>query len=105
VVLIVVCVIKYTERDDEKSVVQIIPAAGSFADRPLEAKTSLLTTVGSEDIQGVVLEFKGQVYNDKRQHTIIELACDQSVEVSGLRGYEANWRLEFHVLNRLMRVF
>lgn len=76
-----VCVIKYTERGDEKSVAQIIPAAGSWTDRPLEAKTSLLRTAGSDDVEGVILEFKGQVYNDLRQRTIIELTCDQSEEV------------------------
>jgi hypothetical protein len=101
----VVCVIKYTERGDEKSVAQIIPAAGSFVDRPLEAKTWLLTTEGSEDVEGVVLEFKGQVYNDKRQRTVIELSCDQSVEVSIPRGMKLIGRLEVRGLDRLMRVF
>jgi hypothetical protein len=102
----IVCVIKYTERGDEKSIAQIIPAAGSFVDRPLEAKTSLLTTAGSEDVEGVVLEFKGQVYNDKRQRTVIELSCDHSVEVPRPpRGMWLTGRLEVPGLDRLMRVF
>ena len=102
----VVCVIKYTERGDEKSIAQIIPAAGSFVNRPLEAKTSLLTTAGSEDVDGVVLEFKGQVYNDKRQRTVIELSCDQSVEVPRpSRQLKLIGRLKVRGLDRLMRVF
>ena len=101
----VVCVIKYTERGDERSVTQIIPAAGTFTDRPLEAKTSLLTTEGSEDVEGVVLEFKGQVYDDIRQRTIIEMNCDQSVEVSPPLEIRINRRLGVQSLDRLMRVF
>ena len=87
--------IKYTERGNDRSVAQIIPTAGTFTDRPLEAKTSLLTTAGSDDVEGVILEFKGQVYDDIRQRTIIELTCDQSVEVpnSLSRGVNfGDWR-------------
>ena len=33
------------------------------------------------DVQGVVLEFRGQYFNEVRQRTVIELSCDHSVDV------------------------
>jgi hypothetical protein len=75
-----VCIIKYNQRDKEKSVLQIIPAAGDFPS--LDANTSLLKSTDSDlDVEGVKVEFHGDVYQDRKQTTVIELICDRSLDV------------------------
>jgi hypothetical protein len=81
-----VCVIKYNQRDDERTVTQIIPVAGSFPSHSLDAKTSLIQTTSSDEIDGVRVELHGQVYLDQQQSAVIELSCDKSIEVF-LLGY------------------
>src|ERR1700686_4567731 len=57
--LMVVCVIKYNQRGDERTVTQIIPVAGTFPSQGLEAKTSLLE--GTEgQVDGVRVELHGK---------------------------------------------
>jgi hypothetical protein len=70
-------VIRYTQKGDEKSVWQIIPVAGTFPSLSLDDKTALL----ADGVQGVRIEFHGQVYQEQRQSSIIEMLCDQSVDV------------------------
>lgn len=77
-----VCVIKYNQRDNEKSISQIIPVAGTFPSHSLDAKTSLLGGEGSdENVYGVRIELHGKEYKERQQSTIIELSCDHSIEV------------------------
>ena len=73
--------IRYNQRDKEKNVNQIIPAAGEFPS--LDANTSLLksTDLDDEVIEGVKIELHGDVYLDRKQTTVIELFCDHSEEV------------------------
>lgn len=72
--------IKYSQRDNEKNILQTIPAAGEFPS--LDAKTSLLKSTDSDDdVEGVKVEFHGDVYQDEKQTTVIELICDHSVDV------------------------
>lgn len=75
--------IKYNQRDDERTVTQIIPVAGNFAGHDLDAKTSLLQP--ADVIDGVRVELHGQVYRDQQQSSVIELSCDNTVEVSSLQ--------------------
>ena len=79
--LMAVCVIKYTQRAEEKTVSQIIPVAGTFPSHPLDAKTTLLQSASSSDIEGVKVELHGQIYRDQQQSAIIELTCDTSMDV------------------------
>jgi hypothetical protein len=79
--LMVVCVIKYTQRENEKNVAQIIPVAGSFPSHPLDPMTTLLQSASSSDVEGVRVELHGQIYRDQQQSAIIELACDASIDV------------------------
>jgi hypothetical protein len=76
-------VIKYNQRDDEKTVTQIIPVAGNFAGHDLDAKTSLLQH--ADVIDGVRVELHGQVYRDQQQSAVIELSCDNTIEVLTLQ--------------------
>ena len=72
--------IRYNQRDKEKSVLQIIPAAGEFPS--LDANTSLITSTDLDDeVEGVRVEFHGDVYRDRKQTTMIELICDHSIDV------------------------
>ena len=81
--LIKVCVITYAQRDMERNVLQVIPAAGDFPS--LDANTSLLTSTDSDDdIEGVKVELHGDVYVDQKQTTVIELICDHSIDVCPL---------------------
>jgi hypothetical protein len=61
---------------------QIIPVAGTFPSHSLDAKTSLLRTAESEEVDGVRVELHGQVYQDQPQSAILELSCDKTVEVA-----------------------
>jgi len=79
---VLVCVIKYTQRGDEKTVAQIIPVAGTYPSHPLDPKRTVLQSPSSEAVEGVKLEFHGLVYKDQQQSAIFELGCDSSVDVS-----------------------
>lgn len=74
-----VCAIKYAERGDERTVAQIIPVAGTYPSSAIEARTSLLS--GTSEVDGVRVELHGQTYLDQRQSAIIELTCDNTVDV------------------------
>ena len=76
-----VCVIKYNQREKEKTVSQVIPVAGTFPSHSLDAKTTLLKSTGSEQVEGVRVELHGDEYRDQRQSTIIELSCDHDQDV------------------------
>ena len=76
-----VCAIKYNQRGDDKTVIQIIPVAANFGDKGLNAKTSLLPTAETSQVEGVRVELHGPAYNEQDQSTVIELTCDRSVEV------------------------
>lgn len=80
--LTVVCEIKYNQRGDEKSIMQIIPVAATFGDKGLNAKTSLLPSAEATEVEGVKVELHGPTYKETEQMAIIELTCDRSVEVS-----------------------
>jgi hypothetical protein len=76
-------VITYAQRDKEKNVLQVVPAAGEFPS--LDANTSLLTSTDSDnDVEGVKVELHGDVYVDQKQTTVIELICDHSIDVCPL---------------------
>jgi Autophagy-related protein 27 len=79
VLTLAVCAIKYTERGDETNIAQIIPVAGTYPSSAIEAKTSLLS--GTSDVDGVRVELHGQIYLDQRQSAIIELTCDNTIDV------------------------
>jgi hypothetical protein len=79
VLTLAVCAIKYTERGDETNIAQIIPVAGTYPSSAIQAKTSLLS--GTSDVDGVRVELHGQIYLDQRQSAIIELTCDNTVDV------------------------
>jgi hypothetical protein len=78
-VLMAVCAIKYTEREDERNIAQIIPVAGTYPSSGIEATTTLLS--GASEPEGVRVELHGQTYLDQRQSAIIELTCDNTVDV------------------------
>jgi Autophagy-related protein 27 len=82
-----VCVIKYNQRDKDKTISQIIPVAGTFPPLSLDAKTSIITSTGSDDVEGVRIELSGKVYLDQQQSTIIELSCDHSIDVPSPESY------------------
>jgi hypothetical protein len=75
-------VIKYNQREKEKSVSQVIPVAGTFPSHSLDAKTTLLKSAGSEEVEGVKVELHGEEYLGQRQSTVIELSCDHDQDVS-----------------------
>jgi hypothetical protein len=60
---------------------QIIPVAANFGEKGLNAKTSLLPTAETTQVEGVKVELHGPAYKDQDQTTVIELTCDRSVEV------------------------
>jgi Autophagy-related protein 27 len=115
VLTIAVCAIKYTERGDETNIAQIIPVAGTYPSSAIEAKTSLLS--GTSDVDGVRVELHGQIYLDQRQSAIIELTCDNTIDVqtplsrfSILAFLFGLWeiltyRSEKSTFDRLMRAF
>jgi hypothetical protein len=88
-----VCVIRYTEREEDKTVSQIIPVAGTYPSHSLDAKTTLLHPASSDDVDGIILELHGKVYQDQRQSAIIELRCDKTVVVYPPHRRIANGRL------------
>jgi Autophagy-related protein 27 len=103
-----VCAIKYTERGDERNIAQIIPVAGTYPSSGIEAATSLLGS--ASDPAGVRVELHGQMYLDQRQSAIIELTCDNTVDVRPrfrpfLFWGVSNFRSEKSTFGRLMRVF
>lgn len=76
--------IKYNQRGDERTVTQIIPVAGTFPSQSLDSKTTLLEPTAGQ-VDGVRVELHGQTYLDQKQSAIIELSCDQTVEVPTLQ--------------------
>jgi Autophagy-related protein 27 len=74
-----VCVIKYNQRENEKSITQIIPTAGEFPSHSLDASTTLIQS--SSEVEGVRIELHGQIYQEQRQSTVLELNCDTTVDV------------------------
>lgn len=60
---------------------QIIPVAANFGEKGLNAKTSLLPTAETTQVEGVKVELHGPAYKEQDQTTVIELTCDRSVEV------------------------
>ena len=100
-----VCAIKYSQRGEKQEVIQVIPVAGSFPSRSLDAKTKLLTPDDSKDVTGVIIELHGGHYRDQQQYSVIELSCDRTVEVIYLllRPWVLNRRLESRLFDRLMK--
>jgi Autophagy-related protein 27 len=98
-------VIRYTEREKEKTVSQIIPVAGTYAGHSLDEKTTLLHPASSDNVDGVIIELHGKVYQDQRQSAIIELTCDKTVEVYPLHRRIANGRLANLVSGHSMKEF
>lgn len=79
--------------------------AGTYPGHPLDPKPTLLQSASSEAVEGVKLEFHGQIYKDQQQSAIIELSCDSSVDVSFLISLDLiNGRLASHIFGHLMRV-
>lgn len=76
-----VCAIKYNQRGDEKNIMQIIPVAGDLGDKGLNAKTSLLPSAETTQVEGVKVELHGPEYKEQQQMAVIELTCDRSLEV------------------------
>ena len=79
--LTIVCAIKYNQRGDDKTIMQIIPVAANFGDKGLNPKTSLLPTAETSQVEGVKVELHGPAYKEQDQTTVIDLTCDRSVEV------------------------
>jgi len=80
--LSVVCVIRYTQRGEDRTVHRVIPVAGTFPGHDLDANTSIIRgNSNPEEVQGVNVKLHGQVYEDQVQSAIFNLACDDTVEV------------------------
>jgi hypothetical protein len=60
---------------------QIIPVAADLGDKGLNAKTSLLPSAETTQVEGVKVELHGPEYKEQQQMAVIELTCDRSVEV------------------------
>lgn len=73
----VVCVIRYSQFEDKKDVLQIIPVAS----HSLDATTKLLPSQDSDAVRGVVVELHGQEYMDQPQKSVIKLTCNPTEEV------------------------
>ena len=79
--LILVCAIKYSQRDETRNILQIIPVAGTYPSHSIDAKTTLLTATSSDEVEGVRVELHGKTYQDQQQSAIIELSCDKNIDV------------------------